>query len=147
MISTRSMKSLGIVDRLTRLPIAELDTVRRPSISTRVRLSPRLRSWIDDRPEFWVLPVTVESLSVDESCGRSASVSLSSLFPDSSRSSLVMLTVGAAVSYVSRAMRLRSEEHTSELQSLMRIPYAAFCLKKKIKTYTQMLSDSANQIR
>src|SRR3546814_9779831 len=26
---------------------------------------------------------------------------------------------------------LRSEEHTSELQSLMRIPYAAFCLKKK----------------
>src|SRR3546814_7616401 len=26
---------------------------------------------------------------------------------------------------------LRSEEHTSELQSLMRISYAAFCLKKK----------------
>src|SRR3546814_1053802 len=25
----------------------------------------------------------------------------------------------------------RSEEHTSDLQSLMRIPYAAFCLKKK----------------
>src|SRR3546814_11224022 len=100
------MKSLGIVDRLTRLPIAELDTVRRPSISTRVRLSPRLRSWIDDRPEFWVLPVTVESLSVDDSCGRSASVSLSSLFPDSSRSSLVMLTVGEDVTYVSRAIRV-----------------------------------------
>src|SRR3546814_6372749 len=29
----------------------------------------------------------------------------------------------------------RSEEHTSELQSLMRISYAVFCLKKK-KTYT-----------
>src|SRR3546814_9002591 len=29
---------------------------------------------------------------------------------------------------------LRSEEHTSELQSLMRISYAVFCLKKK-KTY------------
>src|SRR3546814_4885734 len=28
--------------------------------------------------------------------------------------------------------RLRSEEHTSELQSLMRISYAVFCLKKKI---------------
>src|SRR3546814_5515455 len=27
---------------------------------------------------------------------------------------------------------VRSEEHTSELQSLMRISYAAFCLKKKI---------------
>src|SRR3546814_10715669 len=29
----------------------------------------------------------------------------------------------------------RSEEHTSELQSLMRISYAVFCLKKKIKAY------------
>src|SRR3546814_2437274 len=28
----------------------------------------------------------------------------------------------------------RSEEHTSELQSLMRIPYAVFCLHKKKKT-------------
>src|SRR3546814_1787214 len=31
---------------------------------------------------------------------------------------------------------LRSEEHTSELQSLMRISYAAFCLKKKIQLLT-----------
>src|SRR3546814_4552416 len=30
-------------------------------------------------------------------------------------------------------MRSRSEEHTSELQSLMRISYAVFCLKKKKK--------------
>src|SRR3546814_2010701 len=29
---------------------------------------------------------------------------------------------------------MRSEEHTSELQSLMRISYAVFCLKKKTKT-------------
>src|SRR3546814_4183255 len=36
-----------------------------------------------------------------------------------------------------RALRsFRSEEHTSELQSLMRISYAVFCLKKKnISTY------------
>src|SRR3546814_1338263 len=32
------------------------------------------------------------------------------------------------------AEAVRSEEHTSELQSLMRISYAVFCLKKKIKT-------------
>src|SRR3546814_3974678 len=33
----------------------------------------------------------------------------------------------------------RSEEHTSELQSLMRISYAVFCLKKKkTKTYNDM---------
>src|SRR3546814_1139351 len=31
----------------------------------------------------------------------------------------------------------RSEEHTSELQSLMRISYAVFCLKKKKKITTQ----------
>src|SRR3546814_1426159 len=31
---------------------------------------------------------------------------------------------------------LRSEEHTSELQSLMRISYAVFCLKKKIQNNT-----------
>src|SRR3546814_5228782 len=30
-----------------------------------------------------------------------------------------------------RSILLRSEEHTSELQSLMRISYAVFCLKKK----------------
>src|SRR3546814_4420645 len=31
------------------------------------------------------------------------------------------------------SLRVRSEEHTSELQSLMRISYAVFCLKKKKK--------------
>src|SRR3546814_5687178 len=31
--------------------------------------------------------------------------------------------------------RRRSEEHTSELQSLMRISYAVFCLKKKTHTH------------
>src|SRR3546814_8631438 len=32
---------------------------------------------------------------------------------------------------IDRTRRRRSEEHTSELQSLMRISYAVFCLKKK----------------
>src|SRR3546814_4807096 len=32
----------------------------------------------------------------------------------------------------------RSEEHTSELQSLMRISYAVFCLKKKNKTHSPL---------
>src|SRR3546814_3301587 len=34
------------------------------------------------------------------------------------------------------ANRFRSEEHTSELQSLMRISYDVFCLKKKTNTTT-----------
>src|SRR3546814_4643972 len=36
----------------------------------------------------------------------------------------------------------RSEEHTSELQSLMRISYAVFCLKKKNSTTTDTLTSS-----
>src|SRR3546814_2374719 len=38
----------------------------------------------------------------------------------------------------------RSEEHTSELQSLMRISYAVFCLKKK-KTEQQMRKESISE--
>src|SRR3546814_2702821 len=34
----------------------------------------------------------------------------------------------------------RSEEHTSELQSLMRISYAVFCLKKKIQIQTTSIT-------
>src|SRR3546814_3131270 len=39
-----------------------------------------------------------------------------------------------------RLIDVRSEEHTSELQSLMRISYAVFCLKKK----KQELNESTN---
>src|SRR3546814_2904818 len=40
------------------------------------------------------------------------------------------------VTIVATGQQTRSEEHTSELQSLMRISYAVFCLKKK-KEYRQ----------
>src|SRR3546814_5337136 len=40
----------------------------------------------------------------------------------------------------------RSEEHTSELQSLMRISYAVFCLKKKKHT-THMITHKTVQYR
>src|SRR3546814_5733154 len=36
----------------------------------------------------------------------------------------------------------RTEEHTSELQSLMRNSYAVFCLKKKIQTNTQLVTNT-----
>src|SRR3546814_7067328 len=39
----------------------------------------------------------------------------------------------------------RSEEHTSELQSLMRISYAVFCLKKKKKDYNKRINKSRKQ--
>src|SRR3546814_9243535 len=41
------------------------------------------------------------------------------------------VTPNAVEAIVSRLRHKRSEEHTSELQSLMRISYAVFCLKKK----------------
>src|SRR3546814_1990781 len=47
----------------------------------------------------------------------------------------------------SRKHRYRSEEHTSELQSLMRISYAVFCLKKKNNkiTSTQTTANHRNK--
>src|SRR3546814_10883388 len=43
-----------------------------------------------------------------------------------------------------RLPRIRSEEHTSELQSLMRISYAVFCLKTKKRTTEHMQQIIAN---
>src|SRR3546814_2442518 len=47
------------------------------------------------------------------------------------RDEVADLSVGVAILTL---LAGRSEEHTSELQSLMRISYAVFCLKKKNKT-------------
>src|SRR3546814_975951 len=46
------------------------------------------------------------------------------------------LTGGAQRLHDGHHLVVRSEEHTSELQSLMRISYAVFCLKKKNQTNT-----------
>src|SRR3546814_2570841 len=43
---------------------------------------------------------------------------------------------------LARNPALRSEEHTSELQSLMRISYAVFCVKKKNTIHTSLTSTS-----
>src|SRR3546814_2681690 len=48
--------------------------------------------------------------------------------------------VKAHVSPLTERKHARSEEHTSELQSLMRISYAVFCLKKKTKITTTRTS-------
>src|SRR3546814_9368439 len=46
---------------------------------------------------------------------------------------LLLASAQSLVQPADRRARGRSEEHTSELQSLMRISYAVFCLKKKRK--------------
>src|SRR3546814_3223783 len=53
---------------------------------------------------------------------------LAARIPLMATSDLALLEGGAAILGIAF---LRSEEHTSELQSLMRISYAVFCLKKK----------------
>src|SRR3546814_1939770 len=53
------------------------------------------------------------------------------------RRTYLFATVAGALAY----FLIRSEEHTSELQSLMRISYAVFCLKKK-KYLTRYLTNT-----
>src|SRR3546814_1058356 len=52
---------------------------------------------------------------------------------DVATAAMPLRRVSASPAVRRRARDLRSEEHTSELQSLMRISYAVFCLKKKTK--------------
>src|SRR3546814_8658234 len=58
--------------------------------------------------------------------------------------------LAAAVCYAASAITVRvlarSEEHTSELQSLMSISYDVFCLKKKKTPHTNQLYTTASQI-
>src|SRR3546814_7391407 len=48
---------------------------------------------------------------------------------------------------MTRSAPVRSEEHTSELQSLMRISYAVFCLKKKKQTNHKLKTHYKNTIK
>src|SRR3546814_4633778 len=57
-------------------------------------------------------------------------------FTDWSRRPLDKRQIDYAIADVTHLAAIRSEEHTSELQSLMRISYAVFCLKKKNHTHT-----------
>src|SRR3546814_4108847 len=45
------------------------------------------------------------------------------------------------------AQKRRSEEHTSELQSLMRISYAVFCLTKTITTHASTTGELTRSLR
>src|SRR3546814_8530862 len=54
-------------------------------------------------------------------------------------------TTPCAGSSCAAATSIRSEEHTSELQSLMRISYAVFCLKKHNNNHTQHMHKYASK--
>src|SRR3546814_4791801 len=66
---------------------------------------------------------------------------LALILPDDRRFTLAICAEDAVeddqrVAVVATRRFIRSEEHTSELQSLMRISYAVFCFKNKTKLYT-----------
>src|SRR3546814_4866579 len=70
----------------------------------------------------------------------SARSSLSTPRRENTRTSTtVPVTPGGTLSEVSRTSE-RSEEHTSELQSLMRLSYAVFCLTKKHQQTVEKLT-------
>src|SRR3546814_9021550 len=56
--------------------------------------------------------------------------------PRPRRDMAIVAAAGPAVNLLQAYIAMRSEEHTSELQSLMRISYAVFCLKQKKNNIT-----------
>src|SRR3546814_2300771 len=96
--------------------------------------SPFLWSHLDD---LAIAPFTLRRWLQDGRVRRVLrGVYVSSLLPDTlemrARCAALVLPTDAVL-----CDRSRSEEHTSELQSLMRISYAVFCLKKKKKSKTR----------
>src|SRR3546814_8180139 len=62
-----------------------------------------------------------------------ASINLAKIKGDKKFSAKLLAEIDGDLEHLDVATLTRSEEHTSELQSLMRISYAVFCLKKKKK--------------
>src|SRR3546814_4508217 len=74
-------------------------------------------------------PTGQEKISPSTSSGRTEIIMADSGIEQIMRLAPVIPVI--VIDRVEDAVPMRSEEHTSELQSLMRISYAVFCLKKK----------------
>src|SRR3546814_7937864 len=105
--------------------VGEIGIERRRDVALRgLAVEARTRRFAGSRRDFRVLPLLREEGHVDGDAERDE-VAIIGLATSIGR---IDAPVGALV---------RSEEHTSELQSLMRISYAVFCLKKKKNTNTK----------
>src|SRR3546814_4679935 len=81
-----------------------------------------------------VVPVVADALRI---CGQQIAVELvDRLVLGRAGEKLHLVAGGRFVDLAGPVAEARSEEHTSELQSLMRISYAVFCLNKKKNTQT-----------
>src|SRR3546814_9427301 len=83
---------------------------------------------VSNREMFWALENTVSTVCV---------VGLRMICAHAAELPLAQASVRFDADRVAMAPRMRSEEHTSELQSLMRTSYAVFCLKNKKKKTNQ----------
>src|SRR3546814_8734307 len=100
--------------------------IRRPPRSTRTdTLFPYTTLFRSEGRDFVVLHHEHDAGAIAE-LRESARIYASSV-------NVTLLHPGAAETLLAALAVSRSEEHTSELQSLMRISYAVFCLKKKKK--------------
>src|SRR3546814_5873767 len=85
------------------------------------------------------VPGIMATRSTEDEKDRLTTILIAPLMTCSARLPVYTLIIGTfipntpVIGFV-RMQGLRSEEHTSELQSLMRISYAVFCLKKKKNT-------------
>src|SRR3546814_9551291 len=110
--------------------------IRRPPESTRTdtlfpypplfRSTPQNRLRLSSRSQISASPRNVAGVGASTWPSTGEGALSSAISPGSSPT----LRIGAGSAFSNR-----SEEHTSELQSLMRISYAVFCLKKKNKTH------------
>src|SRR3546814_6036850 len=78
----------------------------------RVLYKAAVREILENQPNLWIFQQAADDLIVEQDQVRG-----------------VVTQMG--LRFFADSVVLRSEEHTSELQSLMRISYAVFCLKKK----------------
>src|SRR3546814_3056654 len=78
-----------------------------------------------------LFPYTTLLRSGDARLCVAARVSATTTFRGADRKFILLFMVMLTIAAGNTALQSRSEEHTSELQSLMRISYAVFCLTKK----------------
>src|SRR3546814_14451883 len=102
--------------------------IRRPPRSTRTDTLFPYTTLFRSSSRVSLIRITRSSRCAISASNALASVVLPELVPPATR----MFFRSTTARLSSRAVR--SEEHTSELQSLMRISYAVFCLKKKNNT-------------
>src|SRR3546814_2945758 len=82
--------------------------------------------------------------TIDMEKATTANITVQARRPSRVASTVTLCSSAVAASHGIK--EARSEEHTSELQSLMRISYAVFCLKKKT-TPTTILPHEASRLR